>query len=158
MHGWDWVLYYPSYFLRGFAVHGYVDVPTYPASHGCVRIPIWVVAADLRPDPLRLADRHPLLDSPAVSAHADDQTLAGLRAQIEEADREILAAFLHRLDVARQVRRHKEEHGYAFVDAGREQELLDRWIARRGRRAARRDGARSSSQTVLALSKREAAR
>jgi len=40
--GWDWVLYYPSYFLRGFAVHGYVDVPAYPASHGCVRIPIWV--------------------------------------------------------------------------------------------------------------------
>jgi peptidoglycan hydrolase-like protein with peptidoglycan-binding domain len=40
--GWDWVLYYPNYFLRGFAVHGYVSVPTYPASHGCVRIPIWV--------------------------------------------------------------------------------------------------------------------
>jgi PKD repeat protein len=40
--GWDWVLYYPNYFLRGFAVHGYVDVPPYPASHGCVRIPIWV--------------------------------------------------------------------------------------------------------------------
>jgi hypothetical protein len=42
VYGWDWVLYYPSYFLRGFAVHGYVDVPSYPASHGCVRIPIWV--------------------------------------------------------------------------------------------------------------------
>jgi PKD repeat protein len=40
--GFDWVLYYPSYFLRGFAVHGYPDVPTYPASHGCVRIPMWV--------------------------------------------------------------------------------------------------------------------
>ena len=40
--GFDWVLYYPSYFLRGFAVHGYVDVPSYPASHGCVRIPLWV--------------------------------------------------------------------------------------------------------------------
>ena len=25
--GYDWVLYYPSYFLRGFAVHGYPDVP-----------------------------------------------------------------------------------------------------------------------------------
>jgi lipoprotein-anchoring transpeptidase ErfK/SrfK len=40
--GWDWVLYYPNYFLRGFAVHGYPSVPTYPASHGCVRIPLWV--------------------------------------------------------------------------------------------------------------------
>ena len=40
--GFDWVLYYPSYFLRGFAVHGYPDVPPYPASHGCARIPMWV--------------------------------------------------------------------------------------------------------------------
>jgi lipoprotein-anchoring transpeptidase ErfK/SrfK len=40
--GYDWVLYYPSYFLRGFAIHGYPDVPPYPASHGCARIPMWV--------------------------------------------------------------------------------------------------------------------
>jgi hypothetical protein len=40
--GYDWVLYYPNYFLRGFAVHGYPDVPPYPASHGCSRIPMWV--------------------------------------------------------------------------------------------------------------------
>lgn len=39
--GWDWVLYNPMYFLRGFAIHGYVSVPTYPASHGCVRTPLW---------------------------------------------------------------------------------------------------------------------
>ena len=40
--GWDWVLYYPTYFLRGFAIHGYPSVPPYPASHGCVRVPLWV--------------------------------------------------------------------------------------------------------------------
>lgn len=40
--GYDWVLYYPNYFLRGFAVHGYPDVPPYPASHGCARIPMWI--------------------------------------------------------------------------------------------------------------------
>jgi peptidoglycan hydrolase-like protein with peptidoglycan-binding domain len=40
--GYDWVLYYPSYFLRGFAIHGYPDVPPYPASHGCARIPMWI--------------------------------------------------------------------------------------------------------------------
>jgi PKD repeat protein len=40
--GWDWVLWYPLYFLRGFAVHGYPSVPTYPASHGCVRVPMWI--------------------------------------------------------------------------------------------------------------------
>ena len=29
-----------SYFNRGIAFHGYADVPAYPASHGCVRIPL----------------------------------------------------------------------------------------------------------------------
>ena len=40
--GWDWVLWYPMYFLRGFAVHGYPEVPSYPASHGCIRVPMWL--------------------------------------------------------------------------------------------------------------------
>lgn len=40
--GWDWVLWYPMYFLRGFAIHGYPSVPTYPASHGCIRVPMWI--------------------------------------------------------------------------------------------------------------------
>ena len=35
-------MYYSSFFVGGFAIHGYHDVPAYPASHGCVRIPIWV--------------------------------------------------------------------------------------------------------------------
>ena len=30
---------YASYFNRGIAFHEYPDVPTYPASHGCVRVP-----------------------------------------------------------------------------------------------------------------------
>ena len=29
-----------NYFIRGYAIHGYASVPTYPASHGCVRVPI----------------------------------------------------------------------------------------------------------------------
>ena len=29
-----------SYFIRGYAIHGYASVPNYPASHGCLRIPI----------------------------------------------------------------------------------------------------------------------
>lgn len=43
--GYSWVLYYPSYFLRGFAIHGYPSVPAYPASHGCVRVPMWVAVS-----------------------------------------------------------------------------------------------------------------
>lgn len=34
-------LYKPSYYHRGFAVHGSASVPAYPASHGCVRVPNW---------------------------------------------------------------------------------------------------------------------
>jgi hypothetical protein len=29
-----------NYFIRGYAIHGYVEVPAYAASHGCLRIPI----------------------------------------------------------------------------------------------------------------------
>ncbi len=29
-----------SYFIGGYAIHGYADVPAYAASHGCLRIPI----------------------------------------------------------------------------------------------------------------------
>jgi lipoprotein-anchoring transpeptidase ErfK/SrfK len=30
---------YASYFNAGIAFHEYAQVPTYPASHGCVRVP-----------------------------------------------------------------------------------------------------------------------
>ncbi len=29
-----------AYFIRGYATHGYHSVPIYPASHGCLRVPI----------------------------------------------------------------------------------------------------------------------
>lgn len=31
-------LYRPAYFVGGIAIHGYHDVPPYPASHGCTRV------------------------------------------------------------------------------------------------------------------------
>jgi L,D-transpeptidase-like protein len=34
------MIYYPCYFKGGWAIHGSKSVPNYPASHGCVRIPI----------------------------------------------------------------------------------------------------------------------
>jgi lipoprotein-anchoring transpeptidase ErfK/SrfK len=33
-------MYFSSYFIRGFAVHGYAEVPVFAASHGCLRVPI----------------------------------------------------------------------------------------------------------------------
>ncbi len=34
-------MYFSSFFVGAFAIHGYHSVPPYPASHGCVRIPLW---------------------------------------------------------------------------------------------------------------------
>ncbi len=38
----DGVMYYPSYVVSKTAIHGYPSVPSYPASHGCVRVPMWM--------------------------------------------------------------------------------------------------------------------
>src|SRR5438093_10013443 len=32
-------MYFSNYFIGGYAIHGYYDVPVYNASHGCLRIP-----------------------------------------------------------------------------------------------------------------------
>jgi peptidoglycan hydrolase-like protein with peptidoglycan-binding domain len=34
-----------SYFISGYAIHGYAEVPAYAASHGCLRIPVPDAAA-----------------------------------------------------------------------------------------------------------------
>jgi lipoprotein-anchoring transpeptidase ErfK/SrfK len=39
-------LYYPNYIIGGIAIHGYESVPVKPASHGCIRIPMFA-ARDL---------------------------------------------------------------------------------------------------------------
>jgi hypothetical protein len=33
-------MYFSNYFIGGYAIHGYAEVPPYAASHGCIRIPI----------------------------------------------------------------------------------------------------------------------
>jgi lipoprotein-anchoring transpeptidase ErfK/SrfK len=40
------------YFTGGYAIHGNPSVPPYPASHGCVRVPMWAapVLYDEMPD------------------------------------------------------------------------------------------------------------
>jgi hypothetical protein len=47
-------MYYSSFFTGGYAIHGYNPAPDYPASHGCMRLPIsdavsvfdWVAMGD----------------------------------------------------------------------------------------------------------------
>ncbi len=34
-------MYYSNYISGGVAIHGYPNVPNTPASHGCIRIPIF---------------------------------------------------------------------------------------------------------------------
>jgi peptidoglycan hydrolase-like protein with peptidoglycan-binding domain len=31
---------FSNYFIRGYAIHGYAEVPAYAASHGCLRVPV----------------------------------------------------------------------------------------------------------------------
>ena len=35
------LLYYPNYIVNGVAIHGNPSVPTRPASHGCIRVPMF---------------------------------------------------------------------------------------------------------------------
>ncbi|HSH23683.1 MAG TPA: L,D-transpeptidase family protein [Acidimicrobiales bacterium] len=68
-------LYKPVYFTgRGVAVHGATSVPAYPASHGCVRIPMHI--AEYFPDLVGRGDAVYVLDgktavSPATPLAAD---------------------------------------------------------------------------------------
>jgi hypothetical protein len=48
-------MYYSSFFSGGYAIHGYNPAPDYPASHGCMRVPI--VDAISIYDWLNLGDR-----------------------------------------------------------------------------------------------------
>lgn len=46
------LLFDPMYFTGGFAVHGANDVPAKPASHGCIRIPMFAAAEMYRVTPV----------------------------------------------------------------------------------------------------------
>lgn len=48
-------LYHPVYFDGLRAIHGWPEVPTYPASHGCVRVPMW--AAEWIASKVELGDK-----------------------------------------------------------------------------------------------------
>jgi peptidoglycan hydrolase-like protein with peptidoglycan-binding domain len=59
--GWETVplgtMYNPVYFYPGYAIHGDIPVPWYPASHGCVRI--WMDAAAWFYTKLSIGGAHP---------------------------------------------------------------------------------------------------
>jgi len=61
-------LYYPVYFMVGTAIHGYPSVPVKPASHGCIRIPMFAAKKFYEMTPLgTLVIVHPsIVRSPAT--------------------------------------------------------------------------------------------
>ena len=92
-----------------------------------------------------------------MNARDDDPVLMSLREEIATADRDLLAAFTRRLQVAAKIRAHKAECGYDFVDLEREKQLLDEWRRANGG-AVSDDVLLELFQSVLSLSKREAGR
>lgn len=49
--GWEESVYYANYITGGVAIHGYLSVPNVPASHGCIRVPMFAArqVSDLLP-------------------------------------------------------------------------------------------------------------
>lgn len=85
-----------------------------------------------------------------------DPTVQQLRSRISAADRALLAAMNARLRLVRELRAHKLEHGWEFVDHGREKHLLDA-LARENPGPLTEEGLRELFAEVLALTKREVA-
>ncbi len=57
-----------AYFIRGYATHGYASVPIFPASHGCLRVPIPDALSLFQLDPHRHAGRRVLRPAAEVTA------------------------------------------------------------------------------------------
>jgi chorismate mutase len=80
--------------------------------------------------------------------------VARFRTEIGEVDRELLDAVNRRLELVRDLKRYKEEHGIAFLDPSREAELLDERV-RQNQGPLSEAGVRAFFVELLALIKRE---
>jgi chorismate mutase/prephenate dehydratase len=83
-----------------------------------------------------------------------DPVLAQLRQQISEIDRSIIDAFNRRLEIVAEIKRHKDEHGLAFVDPDREAAMLTQQSAENNGPLSE-EGLRALYAELLALTKRE---
>ena len=80
--------------------------------------------------------------------------LERLREEITAIDREIFAAVNRRLELVAELKRHKDEHGIAFVDPEREAKIVaDRLDENMG--PLSEEGLRAFYAELLALCKRE---
>jgi chorismate mutase/prephenate dehydratase len=83
-----------------------------------------------------------------------DDIVSGLRDEITAIDRELLALVNRRIDTVARLKRHKDEHGIAFVDPDREARMIAERIAENAGPLSE-DGVRAFYAELLALVKRE---
>jgi chorismate mutase / prephenate dehydratase len=83
-----------------------------------------------------------------------DDVVNGLRDEITAIDRELVALVNRRIETVARLKRHKDEHGIAFVDPNREAQMIaDRLRENAG--PLSEDGLRAFYGELLALIKRE---
>ena len=85
-----------------------------------------------------------------------EDEVARFRALIADVDRALLEAVNRRLELVRDLKRYKDEHGIAFVDPSREAQLLDERV-RENPGPLSDEGVRAFYVELLALIKRELA-
>ena len=148
--GWDWVLWYPMYFLRGLrdprlsVGAGLPGVARLRARADVDRAAA-LLGQSVRPDRLRLLVSEP------------DPVVRRLREEISELDRAALAAVNARLELVAELKRHKEAHGIDFVDPERESEDAAPTSRRRTAGRSRPTASGELLAGLLDLTKRELA-
>ena len=93
----------------------------------------------------------------APAVEVADVTLARLREQILDNDLAIVEAFNRRLELVREIRRHKAGHGLPFLDLAREEWML-RYLMRANPGPLSEEGLAELFAELLDLTKREVAR
>jgi chorismate mutase len=88
---------------------------------------------------------------------ADDPVIAGLRREIEDVDRAILAAVNRRLELVARLKREKSDRGLEFLDPEREAWLRDE-LARANAGPLSAEGVEQLLAAILALTKDEVRR
>ncbi len=92
--------------------------------------------------------------SSEAQAPAADPLLLELRDKISGTDRAIVELVNRRLELAKEIKRHKASQGIAFLDPARE-EWMVQYVTRTNRGPLSRDGLRAFYAELLALTKQE---
>jgi len=83
-----------------------------------------------------------------------DDVVNSLREEISAIDRELISLVNRRIEAVARLKRHKDEHGIAFVDPDREARMVAERV-RENRGPLSEEGLRAFYAELLALVKRE---